>query len=340
MTDALARLSAATLALAEAKTLEDVKQIHDMAQAAQVYARAAKLGLEAQNHAAEVKLRAERKAGELLRELEREQGGSGRFGSSNNGQTGLGNVAQTVSEYRAVLDETGTTRQDANRWQKIAEIPEPVFEQHLEEVKSAGRELTTTSTVQLAARLKQPEPAVTPVIPSGRYRCIVIDPPWPIAKIERTERPYQGDALDYPVMTLEEIAALPIDDMAEDAAHLYLWVTHKYLPDGLSLVNGWGFDYQCLLTWVKPVGFTPFSWMYNTEHVIYAHRGGLRLDRLGLKLSFDAPVNGHSVKPERFYDLVRQVSPGPRLEMFARQERIGFDAWGNEARKAGQVNDV
>lgn len=79
MTDALANLSAATQALAAASTLEEVKQIHDMAQAAQTYARAAKLGLEAQNHAAEIKLRAERKAGELLAQLERdERAGAGR----------------------------------------------------------------------------------------------------------------------------------------------------------------------------------------------------------------------------------------------------------------------
>jgi len=141
----LARLSAASRALAEAKTLDEVKSIRDLAQAAQVYARAAKMGLEAQNHAAEIKLRAERKAGELLKELEREQGGSGRFGSSNNGQT--------VSEYRAVLDETGTTRQDANRWETIAALPEPVFEQHIEHVKMAGQELTTTGVLRVA---KQP----------------------------------------------------------------------------------------------------------------------------------------------------------------------------------------
>ena len=131
-------------------------------------------------------------------------------------------------------------------------------------------------------------------------------------------------------MTLDEIRALPITDLAEDAAHLYLWVTQKYLPAGLELVDAWGFKYQCLMTWVKNVGPTPFSWMYDTEHVIYAHRGGQRLTQLGRRLSFEAPVRGHSVKPQIFYDRVVECSPGPRLDMFSRTQRDGFDVWGDE----------
>jgi len=84
------------------------------------------------------------------------------------------------------------------------------------------------------------------------------------------------------------------------------------------------------MTWRKNVGFTPFSWMYDTEHVIFARRGNLTLTQLGLRLSFDAPVIGHSVKPAVFYERVLAASPGPRLEMFARREREGFIAWGNE----------
>lgn len=149
MDNALARLSAATLALAEAKTLDEVKRIRDIAQAAQVYAQAAKLGLEAQNHAAEIKLRAERKAGELLAQLERGEGGQPTHVSysSNNGRV-------EPSEYRAVLDETGTTRQDANRWQKIAEIPEPVFEQEIEQAKTERQELTTSAMLRVATNGK------------------------------------------------------------------------------------------------------------------------------------------------------------------------------------------
>jgi len=168
-------------------------------------------------------------------------------------------------------------------------------------------------------------------LPDRKYRCIVIDPPWPMQKIEREVHPSQGRALDYPIMSLEAITALPIADLAyQDGCHIYLWVTQRFLPDGLHLFDAWDAKYQCLMTWVKPGGFTPFSWMYNTEHVIFGRIGNLPLERLGLKLSFEAPTTRHSAKPDVFYERAIQASPGPRLEMFARVPRSGFDVWGNE----------
>ncbi len=192
--------------------------------------------------------------------------------------------------------------------------------------------MTSMQLRQAAARQHKPEPAVTPPLPAGKYRCIVMDPPWPMQKIERETVPDQGVELDYPVMSLDDIAALDVPGLADEAGcHLYLWTTHKFLPDALALVAGWGFRYQCLLTWTKPSGFTPFSWMYNTEHVVFARRGNLPLLQMGLKLGMEAPTTRHSAKPDVFYERVVAASPGPRLEMFARGERDGFDVWGNEA---------
>ena len=71
-------------------------------------------------------------------------------------------------------------------------------------------------------------------------------------KIERTAHPWQGTALDYPTMTLAEIEALPVGDLGQDGTHLYLWVTHRFLPAGLRLVEAWSFRYHCLMTWNKP----------------------------------------------------------------------------------------
>jgi|GEM_PF-3201067 len=165
---------------------------------------------------------------------------------------------------------------------------------------------------------------------SGKYRAIVIDPPWPVQKILRDVRPNQ-DTFDYPTMTIEKIANLPITDLAdENGCHVYLWVTHKYLPDGLWLFEQWGVKYECIMTWIKNVGFTPFSWMYSTEHVLFGRIGSLEVRKKGLRLDFQAKVEGHSKKPDVFYELVRQASSEPRIELFAREQKEGFEVWGNE----------
>lgn len=165
--------------------------------------------------------------------------------------------------------------------------------------------------------------------PPGEYRCIVIDPPWPMKKIERDVRLNQTAPLDYPTMSIDELRELDMP-VAADGCHLYLWTTHKFLPAALELTDAWGFNYQCLLTWVKNVGFTPFSFMYSTELVVFARRGKLDLLVKGRRLDFNAKVREHSRKPDELYDLVRDVSPGPRIDMFSREARDGFDQWGNE----------
>jgi N6-adenosine-specific RNA methylase IME4 len=178
-----------------------------------------------------------------------------------------------------------------------------------------------------------PEPE-TPALPEGRFRCILIDPPWPIEKIEREVRPNQGRYVDYHVWTLDKIKADVGGYLNEKAdrtgCHIYLWVTHRHLPEAFQFFKGWGVKYQCLMTWKKNVGITPFSWMYDTEHVLFGRIGGLPLTENGLRLWFEAPVTRHSEKPQVFYDRVRAASPEPRLDLFARESHEGFTAWGDE----------
>jgi len=173
----------------------------------------------------------------------------------------------------------------------------------------------------------------TIIPPVGQFRTIVIDPPWPIEKIIRDERPNQYD-FDYPIMTIDEIKALPIEKIAfENGCHVYLWATQKLLPIAFDVFNVWGVNYECLLTWVKNVGFTPFSWMYSTEHCLFGRIGNLPLLKLGRRLDFTAKVREHSRKPEEFYNLVAEVSPEPRIDYFSREKRDGFEQYGNEQEK-------
>lgn len=169
-------------------------------------------------------------------------------------------------------------------------------------------------------------------LPTGKYHCLVIDPPWEMEKIERDERPKQV-GFEYRTMTEAELRALPVPRLAFANCHLYLWTTHKHLPLALALAKEWGFNYECLMTWVKNVGFAPYSWMRSTEHVLFCRRGNLPLQKLGMRLDFSAARREHSRKPGVFYELVREVSPGPRLDMFSREAHEGFEAWGNEKDK-------
>ncbi len=326
----LMHFDAARRALVLATKVDEVKAIRDKAEALRAYAKQAGESLEMQNYCAEIKIRAERRAGELLAEREPHPPGP---------------VSEDRSHdvtYPPTLTDMGISKIQSSRWQAIASIPIPAFEERIISIQGAAQELTSAGMLRLAARLKKAEaikglqdPAGFPV---GDYRCIVVDPPWPMSKIEREARPLQGDVVDYPILTLEEITALPVGELIPDeGCHLYLWTTQRFLHDALHIAQAWGFTYQCLLTWVKNVGFTPFSWMYSTEHVIFAHCGGLPLQQLGLRLDFAAPVREHSRKPDAFYELVCKASPAPRLDMFGREARDDFDVWGNEVNRFAAV---
>lgn len=164
----------------------------------------------------------------------------------------------------------------------------------------------------------------------GKYRTLIIDPPWPVAWPKRLSRPNQL-GMPYPTMTIDEIKKLPIKRLAmDDDCHIFLWATHGFLPIAFKLFKAWGINYKCLLTWVKNVGFTPYSFMLTTEFCLYGQIGKTKLLKLGRRTDFSAKVREHSRKPEKFYKLVRLVSPEPRLEMFSREPRKGFIVWGNE----------
>lgn len=169
-----------------------------------------------------------------------------------------------------------------------------------------------------------------PTPPSGHYRTIVIDPPWPTPWPKRLSRPNQL-GLPYKTMTIEEIRKLPIKRLAMvDGCHIYLWTTHGLLPMAFQLFKHWGVEYKCLLTWVKNVGFTPYSFMLSTEFCLFGQIGKMRLLKLGKKVAFEAKVTNHSRKPAKFYKLVQLVSPEPRLDMFSREGHKGFTSWGDE----------
>jgi N6-adenosine-specific RNA methylase IME4 len=174
---------------------------------------------------------------------------------------------------------------------------------------------------------------------SKRYSTIVVDPPWPMPSggvysgSGRWRKP--PSALPYPVMSLAEITALPIDELRRRDSHLYLWVPNAFMTEAYPILEAWKYRPSQILVWAKtPRGIGLGGTFTNTtEFAIFARRGSLQaLRRIDTTwFNWTRPHNNHSAKPEAFLDLVEQVSPGPYLELFARRNRLGWDTWGNEA---------
>jgi len=167
------------------------------------------------------------------------------------------------------------------------------------------------------------------------YRTIVADPPWHYDKIgaDKDREGYRGKGLAYSSMSLQEIQALPVADLAEDT-RLYLWTTNRYLRHAWSVVEAWGFTPQDrVLVWCKaPRATTPVT----TEFVLIGKRGKPEKMPWHATTWFQWPHQAaHSVKPDAFMDLVESWSPGPYIELFARAPRLGWDSWGHGYEIAG-----
>ena len=169
--------------------------------------------------------------------------------------------------------------------------------------------------------------------PDRRYGVIVADPPWDLRKIEREVAPEQR-GWDYPTMPAREIARMPVDRMALPDCWLFLWTTHRHLPQAFEIVARWGFKYRWCMVWAKNSGFQPWNFArLNCEFCLVAVRGSPQLaDAKGFNALFHARSGAHSVKPQAFYDTVRRVTgEGRRLDLFGRRAIPGFDSWGNQA---------
>jgi N6-adenosine-specific RNA methylase IME4 len=178
------------------------------------------------------------------------------------------------------------------------------------------------------------------------YTTVVADPPWPYRqsggpRSATSHRPNakthvaSGAPAQYGAMSIADICALL--PPAADNAHLYLWTTNAFMDEAHDVVRAWGFEPKTVCTWgkIQADGITPsyrmgYYFRGATEHWIFGVRGRLRTLRRDLPTLFLWPRERHSVKPDAFYNLVQDASPGPYFEMFARAKRLGWDAWGAE----------
>lgn len=174
-----------------------------------------------------------------------------------------------------------------------------------------------------------------------KFKTLLADPPWQFQNRTGKMAPEHKRLSRYSTMKLEDILQLPVEHLAEDTAHLYLWVPNALLPEGLRVMAAWGFQYKSNVVWHKirkdggPDGRGVGFYFRNvTELVLFGVRGkNARTLAPGRRqVNFLATQKReHSRKPDEFYDIVESCSPGPYLEMFARGSREGWSTWGDQA---------
>lgn len=326
MSSALQPLDTLRAQLASTSDPEALRELRAKADALATYYRGQ---TEEARELARLRLRIERRLGEVLAETVRR-------GSPKNSRGGSSSP----------LPE-GITWNQSSRWQKLAAIDEAEFESYL--ASSTAPSLNGALKHAIAFAPTTVEEATCTgedlevLIQHGkRFRTIYADPPWAYGN--------QGTRAStnnhYRTMTVEEIAALPVEKLADEVAQLHLWTTNGFLPDAFRIIEAWGFNYKSVLLWVKPqIGIGNY-WRVSHEFLLLGTRGGamfpmeldpenaakkrVPVERNSRNSWVVAPRSQHSSKPHVFREMVEDVGQAPRLEMFGRQAQHGWVVWGNE----------
>ena len=174
-----------------------------------------------------------------------------------------------------------------------------------------------------------------------KFATVLADPPWQFQNRTGKVAPEHKRLNRYPTMSLREIKELPVEAIVADTAHLYLWVPNALLPEGLQVMEHWGFTYKTNIIWYKVrkdggpdrrgVGF---YFRNVTEMLLFGVRGKhartLQPGRSQENIIVSRKRE-HSRKPDEQYDIIERCSWGPRIELFARGSRPGWACWGNQA---------
>jgi len=323
----LSKYDTAKHALAVAVEFDEVKDIRDKNVALAEYARQA--GDKALlRHATGIKVRAERKAGQMLAEMQKAKGGRPELTSD---------TALPVKGQPFTLAQIGIEKHQSSRWQKLAAVPETEFEQAMEAALEIAGEVTTEVIIAVkkerrAYEIQQQRDDIkqgVTLLPAGVFEVVAIDPPWNYG------REYDPDgsrvANPYPEMTQEQL--LELEPPFADDCVLFLWTTHQFIWDAKALIDKWGFAYKAALVWDKErIGMGHWVRM-QCEFCLVAVKGKPMWDNTTWRDIIREPRREHSRKPDAFYTMVEAVTIGRRLEYFSREQRQGWDVFGNDTTK-------
>ena len=174
-----------------------------------------------------------------------------------------------------------------------------------------------------------------------KYRTILADPPWQFQNRTGKMAPEHKRLARYSTMTLAEIKSIPVNEVTDLKAHLYLWVPNALLPEGLEVMNAWGFEYKTNIIWEKvrkdgePDGRGVGFYFRNvTEVLLFGIKGAQNRTLAPARSQVNivrSMKREHSRKPDEIISIIDTCSEGPFLEMFARGVREDWTLWGNQA---------
>lgn len=277
-------------------------------------------------------------------QIKGKQAGTGK-GKGKGRSTGRAAVAPPV-ETAPTMADLGISKREAARARKLDELEKTgACGQLADELRNEGKPVNPNSILakQRANNKSRKKQQIVNAAFSaeGPFDVVVIDPPWPMQKIDRDERPNQ-DAFPYPVMTEQQLAEFWPNDLAgklNPDLHVFCWTTQRFLPAAFRLIEAWKLRYVFIMVWHKAGGLQPHGLpQYNCEFVVYARRGApLFVSTENFPCCFFGERREHSRKPVEFYDLVRRVTGGSRVDVFAREQHAGFASFGNEPDKFNRV---
>lgn len=324
--NALIKYDTACRAIAEAKLVDEVKSIRDVSIAMKAYARQAG-NREMEADAVEIRMRATRRMDQMRQEQKQ--------------TIGLhpgGNPNRVVEKPGLpTLAEAGINKNLAHEGRKLGALSESEFEKAVTTAREAIGKVVKTALQnedKFEARTERERELAEKILklPDKKYGVVLADPPWRFEPWSRDTGMDRAADNHYPTVVVTDIIMMNFTVAANDCV-LFLWATAPMLTQALQVMDIWGFEYKSHIVWLKDRVGTGY-WVRNRhELLLIGTRGSVPAPAPGSQFQsvIEAPVGAHSEKPEAAYKLIESYFPHlPKIELFARRSRKGWDVWGNE----------
>lgn len=310
--------------LAQARDAKGAKRVVDIAHAAEIYAKRQKLSQESIDYAHEIKIEALKLLGQYLATRDKPAGARGKPGPGRGKKTGVRSGTAVLGP--PTLSEIGISPRESKYSQKLARLAK----ERPSSFEAVKRGEKTYQEVHREQRKREAHQAVKKAEAlKGKFRILYADCPWKYGDAGYGHGPAE---FHYPTMSIDELCALPVADIALKNSVLFFWVTSPLLEDAFPVINAWGFKYRASFIWDKVKHNVGHYNSVRHEFLLICTRGSCTPDDSRLIDSVQEIERGkHSEKPEKFRKIINQMYPhGKRIELFARKATKGWEVYGNE----------